>query len=788
MFLPIIFQRNLKESKKDDFMKAVIMAGGEGSRLRPLTCTLPKPMAKILGKPIIEYIFDSLIFGGVDTAAVTLGYLPHVIEKHFENGYKNMRLNFIREDEPLGTAGGVKNAAAEFDEPFFVVSGDALCNFDFKKIMAYHKASGAMITVVAVDTKDPREYGIVKVGGENRVVGFVEKPSWAQAVSNLANTGVYVINPECLKLIPKGKKYDFAADLFPLMLERDMPIYCYHAGDYWCDVGSIEAYLKCQRDVLDGKIKAPVSPTASGILVKDNLPNGDYSIVPPVYIGSEVEIGDGAVIGPYAVVDDKCCIGSNARLRYCTVLENSWLAADSAVTGSLICSGAALKNGAAMFENSVAGAGSVIGEGASIKPNIFVWPGKLVGAGASVAANVKYGSIRAEYLSENGVNEKGGTRLNAETCVRLGAAVGGTRSGRKAGIAFDGSKGALIMKLAISSGLAGAGGAVWDFGECFEAQLNFLVNFCGLGAGLFVAGRNGREVKICGEGGLSIPRHFEREIESGMAKSEFCETPENEIKEISDMSSVKLLYNQELLKQAPYGLQGIKAAVKCENESVETLLTNSILRLGGQTGGKLVLEIEPSGMCLKAETESGTVSSEKLLAVCCLNEMKNGRDIAVPYDAPEFLDALAESCGRKVYRYLSTPADNSDSAARRLAAKQVFVRDGLFLAVRLLSIMKERESSLEALISELPEKYIVRKTVSINFSPSYLASLIGEENVSIKNDFEGIKLIRNGGRLLVIPQRGGDSVRIFAEADTMEAADELCADVEEIINSATEKQ
>lgn len=768
-------------------MKAVIMAGGEGSRLRPLTCTLPKPMAKILGKPIIEYILDSLVSSGADTAAVTLGYLPHIIENHFENGYKGMKLNFIREYEPLGTAGGVKNAAADFDEPFLVVSGDALCDFDYEKIMAYHKASGAMITVVAVDAKDPREYGIVKVDKENRVVGFVEKPSWNQAVSNLANTGVYVVNPECLKLIPKGKKYDFASDLFPLMLERDMPIYCYHTGDYWCDVGSIEAYLKCQRDAIDGKIKPPVGCTASGVFVKEKLPAGDYSVVPPVYIGAGVEISDGAVIGPYAVIDDNCSVGANAKLRYCTVLENSWIAADCAVTGALVCSGAAIKNGAAMFENSVAGAGCVVGESACIKPNVFVWPGKLVGAGASVAANVKYGSIKAEYLGENGVDERGGNRLNAETCVRLGASVACTENGRKTGVAFDGSKTARVMKLAIISGLAGAGSAVWDFGECFEAQLNFLVNFCGLGAGLYIEGKGGREVKICGEGGLSIPRRFERAIESGMAKCEFHETAENEIKEISDMSSVRLLYNQELLKQAPDGLEGIEAKIECDNESIKTLLTNSISRLGGREGGELLLRVEPSGLRVEAQMPSGKADYEKLLAVCCLNEMKKGRDISVPYDSPEFIDALAYGCGRKVYRYLHTPADDADFTARQLAAKQVFVRDGLFLAVRLLSVMKERGCPLEALLAEIPEKYIVRRTVSINFSPTYLASLIGEENMGAKNDFEGIKLVKKEGRLLVVPDRSGDAVRILAEADTMEAADELCRDVEDILNTASEK-
>lgn len=768
------------------FLKAVIMAGGEGRRLRPLTCTLPKPMARIFGKPIIEYIFDLLRKNGVVHASVTLGYMPHVIENYFESGYKDMKLKFIKEDVPLGTAGSVKNAAADFKEPFIVISGDAVCDFDFEKIMLFHKASNAKITIVAADAEDPREYGIIKVGEHNRVVGFIEKPSWSQAVSSLANTGVYIINPECLELIPNGKKYDFASDLFPLMLERDMPIFCYHTDSYWCDVGSIDAYLKCQRDMIDGAVKIPITPTAEGIYSANGLPGGDYGIIPPVYIGKNVEISDGAVVGPYAFIDDNCCIGPNSKVKFSSVLEKSWLASGTSVTGALICSGAALKNRASMFEKSVAGSGSVIGEDATVMPGVSVWPGKIVGSGVSVCSDVKYGSVKAGLIDEDGIGEKSGASLNSETCVRLGSAVGNTRSGKKTGIANDGSKTAQVMQLAVMSGLAGSGSSVWDFGECFEAQLNFLVNFCGLGAGLFIGGKDERSVKICGEGGLSIPRFFEREIESGMSVRESGELSETTIKEISDMSSIRLLYNQELLKQAPYGLQGIGASFRSENESIKNLLENISSRLGAHSDNKLIFEINTAGTHICAQTENGVAEYEKLLALCCLNEMKNGRDIAVPYDAPEFLDSLAKSCGRKSCRYLSTPADNSDSAARRLAAKQIFVRDGLFLAVKLMSIMKERESTLDELLSELPEKYIVKKSVPISFSPTSLSSLIGEETVSIKNDFEGIRLVRSSGKLLVIPEKNGERVKIFAEADSMEAANELCADIEDVIKNAEE--
>ncbi len=768
-------------------MNAVIMAGGEGRRLRPLTCTLPKPMAKILGKPIIEYIFDVLCAGGVTTAAVTLGYLPHVIEERYESGYKNLKLEFIREDEPLGTAGSVKNAASSFKEPFVVISGDALCNFDIKKIMTYHKASGAAITIVGTDASDPREYGIVKVDKENRVLGFVEKPSWTQAVSNLANTGVYIVNPECLELIPKGKKYDFASDLFPLMLERDMPIYCYHTGEYWCDVGNTEAYLKCQRDVFDGKMNIPLGLTASGIYAKKSLPSGDYSVVPPVYIGANVEIADGAVIGPYAVIDDNCCIGKNAKVRYSYIHENCWLASDSAVTGALVCSGAALKKGSSMFENSVAGSGCVIGEDSAVKAGVHIWPGKIIGSSSIVSSNVKYGNIGSGCICDDCVDEKNGTRINAETCVRLGAAISNAEIGRKIGVANDGSKYAHIMQLALSAGLAGAGTSVWNFGECFEAQFKFLVNICGLDAGLFAAGKEKKFIGICSEGGLTVPRTLEREIESGMAMCEFRVTPESEIKDISDMSSVRLLYTQELSKQIQCGLHGINVSFESKNESIRNLLDSCASRMGATESGALVFNIDESGESVYAVTENGEIGHEKLLAVCCLNEMKNGRDVAVPYDAPEYLDVLAAACGRKVYRYLSTPSDNSDSAARRLASKQVFVRDGLFLAMKLLSMMKERECSLESLVCELPEKYVVKKTVRIDFSPSYLASLAGEDNIGRKNNFEGIKVMRNAGRLLIIPERSGEKVRLLAEADSMEAAQEMCADMEEIIKNASDK-
>lgn len=757
-------------------MKAVIMAGGEGSRLRPMTCTAPKPMARILGKPIIEYVFDNLISGGVTHAAVTLGYMPHIIENAYESGYKNLKLDFIREDSPLGTAGSVRNAAADFDEPFIVVSADAMCDFDIEKIMRYHKASGAAVTIVATDVEDPREFGVLKVGKDNRICGFVEKPSWDQAVSTLSNTGVYVINPECLKLIPNGKKYDFASDLFPLMLRKNMPIYCYHTVGYWCDVGNIQSYLKCQRDAFDGRFSPPVNGSANGIYATERLPDGDYTIIPPVYIGENSEISDGAVIGPYAVIDDNCYVGENARIRRSVVLENSSIARETSVTGAVICSGAALKKGAAMFEGSVAGSGSIVGENASIKPDVLVWPGKIVGAGAIVSANVKYGNMRADFMSENGIDDNCGAVIDAQLCLKLGYALSNSKSGKRVGVSSDSSKKSILLKNSVCVGLADGGSEVWDFGECFESQFEFLVNLCGLDSGIFIS--DSKRIFVCEKNGMPVCRSLEREIESGVNKCEFRSVGEKSVKKTADMSGVKALYEQELLKILGT-LNGVSAKIKSENKKITDLFGRCF---DSSEKSSTVFEVDYSGRCVFAETENGIIGYEKLLAICCRDEMKKGKDVAMPYTAPDYLDSIAAKYGQKVLRYVQTPIDNSDDKARLLASKQRFSKDALFLCAKLFSIMNERGITLDMLAEELPEKYIEKKTFAVNFPPSKLYSVIGDEAISSR---EGIKLLRKEGLLLVIPQKRGDSIKVFAEADTMETARELCFDIEEKIRIAS---
>ncbi len=767
-------------------MKAVIMAGGEGTRMRPLTCDIPKPMARLCGKPIIEYIMDLLIVNGFDEAVVTLKYLPQVIRDNFSNNsYKGLKLTFVEEGVSLKTAGSVKNAAKNFNEPFLVISGDAMCDFNLKEIMEYHRNNSAKATIVLSKVNDPREYGLVKINEDGIVQGFIEKPGWGQVTTNLANTGIYVLDSTVLNDIPDNEPYDFAQDLFPLMLNNKEKINGYNANGYWYDIGDLQAYIRCQYDMLNCKVNCGMNALGAGVYSNQSvLPSGEYKIIPPVYIGSNVEIETDAVIGPNTVIDDGCLVGKESQIKYSVMLENAYASSNSEMTSAILGTGSSIKKNAVMNEFSTTGSGVIIGKNAIVRPNVLIWPEKSLSNGTTAYKNIKYGNFTKDIFDDEGISGDTGVELTPEVCARLGTAIGSTHAGRKIGVAFDGKKSSKIQKLALVSGLMSAGSHVWDFGECFEAQLSFFTSFCGLGMGIFLSDGEGASIKVCGEGGLSLPRFLEREVESRLSKGDFNRCGNESCRDIADMSSIQMIYQQELCRQARYGLSGQSVGIECENEHIARVLRESLDRMECQYSSRTILKINKEGTSLSIiDKNIGEVPYEKLLAICCIAELKNGRDIALPYDAPQFLNALAKSYDKKVLRYLRSPADNTDSEARRLSVKQAWVRDGLFMGVRILSIMNERAMTLPELLREVPDFYVHRKVLEIDISPTQLQEYLGLENNEIDSGKEGVTLKRDNGRLLITPTRKGDKLKLFAEASNMELAEELCAEIEDKLKS-----
>ena len=237
-------------------MKAVIMAGGDGTRLKPVSGDTPKPLVPFCGRPVMEHIVRLLKKNGITDICATLKYRPEEIENYFGSGESfGVNMQYRIETEALGTAGGVKNCEDFYgDEDFLVISGDAICDFELKRLIEAHKKHSPAVSIALYPHSDPLRYGLALCDGESCVRTFIEKPDWAHVVTNLVNTGIYIISPRAMELVPKGKSFDFAKDLFPLLLKRDELIYGFPCDGYWCDIGTPKSYYQCCVDALDGRL------------------------------------------------------------------------------------------------------------------------------------------------------------------------------------------------------------------------------------------------------------------------------------------------------------------------------------------------------------------------------------------------------------------------------------------------------------------------------------------------------------------------------------------------------
>ena len=340
-------------------MKAMVMAAGAGTRLRPLTFSVPKPMVPIANRPVLEYTIENPKRHGITEMVLNLHSHPDLIRHHFKNGEPfGVRIHYSYEPELLGTAGGVKKVAALLKrDTFFVMSGDGLTDINLTRLLDFHKSQKATATIAlkAVDTRF--DYGVTLTQKNGRITRFIEKPKWSDVFSNEVNTGIYVLEPKALAQIPAGRSYDFGNELWPKMLKERARLFGYLTDSYWCDVGNISEYRRAQKDVLDGKVQLRFSghQVQSHVWVDEGtLLDRSIKIDPPCLIGKHCRIEKGAHIGAYTVIGNHARIGRNARLSNCILWNN--VRVDQRVT----------------LENCI------IGHGARVTENISVYEGAVI--------------------------------------------------------------------------------------------------------------------------------------------------------------------------------------------------------------------------------------------------------------------------------------------------------------------------------------------------------------------------------------------------------------------------
>ncbi len=384
-------------------MKAVVMAGGEGTRLRPMTSSMPKPLLPVVNRPIMEHVLRLLKRHGLSETVVTVQFLASLVRNYFGDGEElGMELTYANEEKPLGTAGSVKNAEEALkDDAFLVISGDALTDFDLTDLIAFHKEKGALVTVCLTRVPNPLEFGITIVDDDGKVERFLEKPTWGQVFSDTVNTGIYVMEPEVFDYVEADTSVDWSGDVFPQLMKEGKPIYGYVAEGYWEDVGTHESYVKAQADVLEGKVDVELDgfEISPGVWVAEGADvHPDAVLRGPVYIGDYAKVEAGAEIREDTVIGSNVVVKSGSFLHKTVVHDNVYIGQQSNLRGCVIGKNTDVMRAARIEDGAVIGDECFIGEESIIQGNVRVYPFKTIEAGAFVNTSVIWESRGQAHL------------------------------------------------------------------------------------------------------------------------------------------------------------------------------------------------------------------------------------------------------------------------------------------------------------------------------------------------------------------------------------------------------
>lgn len=379
-------------------MRACIMCGGVGTRLRPLTFERPKPAIPILNKPLIGHLVEHLSAKGFDEIVATLGYQGEQIEAYLGDGSLfGVRTKYSYEKEKLGTAGSIKNAESCLnDEPFLVVGGDHVLDLNLREFMDFHRERGNLISIALVCIDDPRAFGIVDLNVKYEIRRFAEKPAAGAIFSNLASTGIYACNPEVLDMIPECR-FDFARDLFPRLLRKGAKINGWLARGRWTDIGNPASYREASRWMLEhlpgteirGSVDIENARIKGPLVLGHNVSIGKESeVVGPVVVGNDTKIGNNVLMGPYTSIGSDCEIGGNSQILSSYIYNGVKIGESTSISGAIIDNNTIVEDNSTIENGAVIGPRAMIKSGATVHSNVLIWPEVAIKAKAVVKKNI----------------------------------------------------------------------------------------------------------------------------------------------------------------------------------------------------------------------------------------------------------------------------------------------------------------------------------------------------------------------------------------------------------------
>jgi mannose-1-phosphate guanylyltransferase/phosphomannomutase len=808
-------------------VKAVIMAGGEGTRLRPLTSNQPKPMLPLVNRPMMEHIVGLLREHGFEDIVVTVAFRADAIRTYFGDGSEyGVRMVYAAEESPLGTAGSVRNAMEELGERFIVISGDVLTDVDLSAVVAFHEEKGALATIALKAMEDPLEFGIVITRGDGSIERFLEKPTWGEVFSDTVNTGIYVLEPEIFEHIPGGRPVDFSSEVFPALLEAGKPLFGFVADGYWEDVGTLEAYLKAHQDILDEKVHVDVP----GFQLRHALWLGEGAEVDPsARIDGPAVIGDYSRIGSDAHLAEYTVLGSNVRVRADAYLErsvvhdNAYLGAGVRVRGTVLGRSTDLRGGARCEEGVVLGDECFVGEHAVINPGVKVYPQKVVEAGAIINSSIVWESRGARHVfGRLGVAGLANVDISPELAVRVAMAYATTlKRGSTVTTSRDSSRAARVLKRALMVGLNTAGVNVADLEVATVPVTRFEVRTGPSRGGLSVRlAHNDPQsvvIRFLDDQGIDLSEPEQRKIERLFYREDFRRAMAAEMGDIGFPARTLDTYTAELM--ASVDLEAVRQArfkvvLDYAYGTASFVMPNVLAKLGADvlavnpyaaTAGAIRYErdvhaaqvselvrasgahvgavIDPDGERLTLVDDGGHVlgDQEGLLAFLQLIVASRPKArVAVPVLASRAVEEICGPAGVEITWTKLSPSHLMEVASGgdvAFAASQdggyIFpdflpAFDAASALVHLLAMLSTTGLRLSKLVSQAPRVHIAHQELPTPWD--HMGQLMRMLVEDLKEErtllVDGVKVLSDDGWVLVVPDPDQPVTHVWAESSS----------------------
>ena len=809
-------------------MRAVVMAGGEGTRLRPLTSNQPKPMVPIVGKPCMEHILELLRGHGFEDVIVTVAFLPQAIRSYFGDGEAlGLRLEYSVEDSPLGTAGSVKLAGRKLDETFVVISGDALCDVDLGELVRFHREREAAVTIGLKSVDNPLEFGIVVTDEDGRIERFLEKPSWGQVFSDTINTGIYVLEPEVMRHVPTDRPFDFSKELFPLLLEMGRPLYGHVFEGYWQDVGDLAQYRQANFDALDEK----VSLSIPGIRLRGNIWVGEgveiddlEAVAGPAFIGNYCRIAPDAVVGPHSILGASVTLRERARTQRCVVDASTHIGRSSIVEGATIGRACDLRSHVRVHEGAAIGDDVTVGAESVVMPGVRIYPHKEVESGTQVHESLIWESRASARLFEKDVvTGRVEVDLTPEAAVRLAAALGtALKRGARVVASREASPACRMIKRAMIAGINATGVHVADLRVLPAAVSRHLLKTQGYEAGFHVGHPGGDadlvQIRFFEEPGIQLSPALQKEIEKHFFRHDLRRAAAGDVAGIDYPVRVRESYAHDLLSAldvdgirtrrfrlvvdygysaasfvlplvlGPLGVETVSAREFAAGESASESASLSASvgqtkRLVPAVGADVGAVFDRAAERLYLIDERGReipVDRALLLYLRLIGSDGRRGKLAVPVTVTSQVERLVEGSALEVVRTPASLAELTKAAAGdgvifagALGGGYVFPEflpayDAIASLCKLLELLAPVGRPLSELVAELPVSTLVHRQLACPFSQKGLVMRMLSERLKDRelDLVDGIKVFDARGWAQVLPDADEPILHVYAEGRT----------------------